>query len=98
MPDDLRSRDDISPLIVMGRVHDAIEDELGITLPPADRGERSTLAELGADSLDQCSLAMEIEQIFGIELADEDITGATTVGGIVALVCDRLGVPMGPEG
>ena len=47
--------------------------------------------DLGADSVDIVELAMALEDEFGLEeLADEDVSGITTVGDRVDLVQAKL--------
>lgn len=70
-------------------IHHIIRAELSKPLRPLPADLTDDLAlegDLGADSIDRVSLSMAIEDAFGIRLHDADITGATTVGELCALV------------
>lgn len=45
--------------------------------------EASFIDDLGADSLDIVELLMEMEEAFGIEIADEELEKITTVKDVV---------------
>lgn len=45
--------------------------------------------DLGADSLDIVDLVMNMEEEFDLEIPDEDIEGARTVGDLVKYLEDR---------
>ncbi len=49
-------------------------------------GESRLIEDLGADSLDCVSLAIALEDEFGIELSDDQISDLVTVGDVVNLV------------
>lgn len=51
------------------------------------------LDDLGTDSLDMVDLQIEAEEIFGVELSDDDIYEATTVGKLVALIDRERAAP-----
>ena len=46
--------------------------------------------DLGADSLDIVELVMELEDVFGIEISDEDAEQITTVGDAVKYIDAHL--------
>lgn len=46
--------------------------------------------ELGLNSLDAVDLVLDLEDAFGIELPDEDLTGFERIGDVVAAVQARL--------
>jgi acyl carrier protein len=52
------------------KVVDIVATKLAIT--PAEIKESSTLQDLGADSLDLVELIMKFEEVFAIEINDED--------------------------
>lgn len=45
--------------------------------------EQTTIEDLGADSLDLVEAIMNIEDEFGIEIADEDVDSIKSVGDII---------------
>nr|WP_051910505.1 acyl carrier protein [Carnobacterium pleistocenium] len=45
--------------------------------------------DLGADSLDVVELVMELEDVFGTEISDEDAEQINTVGNAVAYIEDH---------
>ena len=51
--------------------------------------EASFAADLGADSLDQADLVMELEETFGIEIPDADAGGIKSVQEAIAYVNSR---------
>ncbi len=48
--------------------------------------ENSTLQELGADSLDIVEIIMKLEEVFGIEINDEDAENLHDVGQVIEYV------------
>lgn len=66
------------------KVYEAIAQKLHIdaaTITPS-----ATLQDLGADSLDIVELIMRFEEIFGIEINDEDAEKLCDVGQVVAYI------------
>ncbi len=53
-------------------------------------GESRLIEDLGADSLDCVSLGLALEEDFGIELSDDQISDLVTVGDVVKLVQAQL--------
>jgi acyl carrier protein len=45
--------------------------------------EASFIDDLGADSLDLVELIMEIEEVFGIEIADEELEKIRTIKDVI---------------
>ncbi len=48
--------------------------------------DASDLSDLGIDSIDRIEIAMDVEAEFDIEICDDDIEGARTVGDLVRIV------------
>ena len=46
--------------------------------------------DLGADSLDLAELTMSLEEKFGTDIGDEDVSNITTVGHVVDLIAKQL--------
>lgn len=46
--------------------------------------------DLGADSLDVVEFMMEVEDEFGVEVADEDAEQLVTVGDVVKYIEDKM--------
>lgn len=53
--------------------------------------EASFQDDLGADSLDVVELVMALEEEFGIDIPDEDVTQLKTVGDAVSYIDKKLG-------
>lgn len=51
----------------------------------------TTLADLGADSLDEIELVMDAEDEFDIVVGDDEAEACRTVGDVIALVERKLG-------
>lgn len=61
------------------------EDEIVIQAP---------FAELGADELDLFELVLKFEDVFGMEISDEDVTRLTCVQEVVTYVLEKRGGSM----
>ena len=61
------------------KVIELIVEELGVEASEVTL-EASFIEDLGADSLDTVELIMKLEEEFGLDIADEDAEGLTTVG------------------
>ena len=48
--------------------------------------DRSFVHDLQVDSLSLVEFTMELEDVFGIELPEDELTGLTTIGGLVDLI------------
>jgi acyl carrier protein len=69
------------------KVADIVAEKLGIEKSRITR--ESTLADLGADSLDLVEIVMKFEEQFGIEINDEDAEKMTTVSQVVDYIQQR---------
>jgi len=52
--------------------------------------EKSFVDDLDVDSLSLVEYTMELEDAFGIELAEEELTGITTIGGFVDIILTKV--------
>ncbi|MDQ3503534.1 MAG: acyl carrier protein [Actinomycetota bacterium] len=52
--------------------------------------EKSFVDDLDVDSLSLVEYTMELEDAFGIELAEEELTGITTIGGFVDVILAKV--------
>lgn len=66
------------------KVATVVADKLNIT--PAEVKEQATLEDLGADSLDLVEIIMKLEEVFGIEINDEDAEKLSNVQEVVDYV------------
>lgn len=54
---------------------------------PEQVGEDSSFAnDLQADSLSLVELTLDLEEAFGVDLCERDLTGVTTVGGFIDVI------------
>lgn len=67
------------------RVKKIVCEELGVQQEEV-KPESSFEDDLSADSLDVVELVMNIEEEFGIDIPDEDVTGLRTVQNVVDYV------------
>jgi len=72
------------------KVRDVIVEKLGVDAAKITE-EASFIDDLGADSLDTVELIMQFEEVFDIEIPDEDAETITTVGKAVKYVDSKLG-------
>ncbi|MCF7808113.1 MAG: acyl carrier protein [Candidatus Marinimicrobia bacterium] len=72
------------------KVRDVIVEKLGVDAAKITE-EASFIDDLGADSLDTVELIMQFEEVFDIEIPDEDAETITTVGKAVEYVESKLG-------
>lgn len=70
--------------LTQGRVIKEISDRLEINPEVIDIG--ASLADLGADDIDELEILMAIENEFEIDIDDDDFFGCNSIGAIVALV------------
>ena len=61
-----------------------------LTIDPTKITEQSTLDELGADSLDRVEIIMKLEDLFGVEISDDDADRLTSVESIVSYLEQHL--------
>jgi len=52
--------------------------------------DKSFVADLEVDSLSLVEYTMDLEDEFGIELPDEELTGLTTIGAFLDLIVGKL--------
>ncbi len=52
--------------------------------------EKSFVDDLDVDSLSLVEYTMELEDAFGIELAEQELTGITTIGGFVDVILAKV--------
>lgn len=69
------------------KVREIVAAELGIY--PEDVKAASSLAALGADSMDKIDLLLELEEQFGIEIPNDDAVKIVTVQDIADYVDSR---------
>jgi acyl carrier protein len=72
------------------KVRDVIVEKLGVDAAKITE-DASFIDDLGADSLDTVELIMQFEEVFDIEIPDEDAETITTVGKAVEYVESKLG-------
>ena len=71
------------------KVIDVIVDKLGVERNKVT-SEANFINDLGADSLDQVELIMQLEEEFDIEISDEEAEGLTTIGKSVDYINSKL--------
>jgi acyl carrier protein len=57
----------------------------------AVQDDKSFVDDLQVDSLSLVEFTMELEDVFGVELPEEELTGLTTIGGLVDLIARKAG-------
>lgn len=72
------------------KVRDVIVEKLGVDAAKISE-DASFIDDLGADSLDTVELIMQFEEVFDIEIPDEDAETITTVGKSVEYIDSKLG-------
>lgn len=72
------------------KVRDVIVEKLGVDAAKITEAA-SFIDDLGADSLDTVELIMQFEEVFDIEIPDEDAETITTVGKAVQYIDSKLG-------
>ena len=70
------------------KIRSVVADQLGVDLAECS-AEVRILDDLGADSLDVVELVMALEEAFGIELPEEDVSGLQTIGDVERYVSSR---------
>ncbi len=71
------------------QIRGLVSEQLGVD-PAALNAEASILEDLGADSLDVVELVMAIEEVFDIEISDEDTEAMRTLGDVEKYVAGRI--------
>lgn len=61
-----------------------------LTIDSTKVTEQATLDELGADSLDRVEIIMKLEDLFGVEISDDDADRLTSVESIVSYLEQHL--------
>ena len=51
--------------------------------------DKSFVDDLEVDSLSLVEFTMELEDVFGVELPEDELTGLTTIGGLVDLIAGK---------
>ena len=51
--------------------------------------DKSFVEDLEVDSLSLVEFTMELEDVFGVELPEQELTGLTTIGGLVDLIASK---------
>lgn len=59
-----------------------VSEQLGVT-PEQCKLEAAFIDDLGADSLDLVELIMEMEEVFGVEIADEELEKIRTIKDVI---------------
>ena len=59
-------------------------------VPSTIKGSSNFREDLGLDSLDEVEFIMQIEDLFNVEITDEDADGLTTVGKLVEYLKGRV--------
>ena len=70
------------------KIRDVIVEKLGVDAQKVTQ-EASFIDDLGADSLDTVELIMQFEEVFDIEIPDEDAENITTVGAAVKYIDEK---------
>jgi acyl carrier protein len=70
---------------VLGRVREFVYDKFKV-----EAGEGTDLAEFVQDSLDRVEMLMELEEMFGVQLSEEDVLGVVNVGDLVRVISRRV--------
>ena len=74
---------------LMERLHRLVSDQLGVDASEM-RSEADIHEDLGADSLDVVELVMTIEEVFDIEITDEEAEAMRTVGDVEKYLSSRV--------
>ena len=72
-----------------GRIRTLVADHLGVDIEEVTP-DASILDDLGADSLDVVELVMSLEDVFDIEVSDEEFEGIRTIGDIQQYVIGHV--------
>lgn len=57
-----------------------------LTIDPTKITENSTLDELGADSLDRVEMIMKLEDLFNIDISDDDADRLTSIDSLCSYI------------
>jgi len=72
------------------RVSEIVVEQLGVTREEIS-AEASFIDDLGADSLDIVELVMAMEEVFDVEISDDDAEKIQTIGDAVSYLKEQLG-------
>lgn len=72
------------------RVIGVVAEQLGIEVSDV-KLESNIIDDLGADSLDHIEIAMAIEDVFSVEISDEEIEKIKTVSELADIVTQKGG-------
>jgi acyl carrier protein len=73
---------------IEARVREIVSEQMNVTKDQITR-EASFTTDLGADSLDQVELVMELEEEFGVTIPDEAAEKITTVGQAIDYIVEH---------
>ncbi len=73
----------------VNKVKSIIAEQLGVKAEEVTP-EASFVEDLGADSLDTVEVVMALEEVFGIEIPDEDAEKMTTVGEAIKYIEEKI--------
>jgi acyl carrier protein len=79
----MKTKEEIQEIVV-----GIISEQFGVT-PDFILPETNLTETLAADSLDLVEVVMEIEEVFEINIPDEDIDGLKTVGNVVDYLFEK---------
>ena len=60
--------------------------------------DRSFVEDLQVDSLSLVELVMELEDVFGVELPEQELTDVKTIGAFVDVIHGKLGAASNADG
>jgi len=75
---------------IFEKVKKVVVDQLSVEEVQV-KSESSFATDLGADSLDQVELVMALEEVFEVDIPDEDADKITTVGDAVKYIIAKKG-------
>ena len=78
-------REGVKQMTALETVKDILSKQLRVDIDSITE-DTNIMEDLGADSLDIVEMLMNIEQDYGIVIADDDIVGFKTVGDIVRYI------------
>ncbi|MCY2934290.1 MAG: acyl carrier protein [Planctomycetota bacterium] len=73
---------------IEARVREIVSEQMNVAKDQISR-ESSFTSDLGADSLDQVELVMELEEEFGVTIPDEAAEKITTVGQAIDYIVEN---------
>ncbi len=76
---------------IADKVTEVLNDVLRIKTPALGYPLVKTMEDLGADSLDVIEIGIELEDHFGIEISEEDVTKLDNVGTLIKYLKLKIG-------